>query len=219
MSVFKILGGIVIGVGAVALVPFTGGGSLLGAATLVGSLTGAGALAAGVGVAGGVIGGAVGEIEKRNEKERNKNAFTEGAKAAEIEMKKKFNSIISDVVSRDKFIVLATTIGIAIAKCDNDLSNKELNEINKYSGNIFGNPFIMNEVKKRVKQIIEVGANFEDVKKETKLFLEGRTKKSKIECLSFLDDMVNHIIQADNIIHSNEKAFKVKWLEFVKQYR
>ena len=45
MGLFKVLGGVAIGVGAIAAAPFTGGGSILGAATLVGSLTGAGALA------------------------------------------------------------------------------------------------------------------------------------------------------------------------------
>ena len=58
MSFWKILAGAAIGVGAVAAAPFTGGGSVLGAATLVASLSGAGTAAAAVGA--GVVGGAVG---------------------------------------------------------------------------------------------------------------------------------------------------------------
>ena len=42
----KVLAGVAIGVGAVAAAPFTGGGSLLGAATLGASLSGAGTIAA-----------------------------------------------------------------------------------------------------------------------------------------------------------------------------
>ncbi len=46
----KILAGAAVGVGAVAAAPFTGGGSLLGAATLASSLAGAGTVAAAAGV-------------------------------------------------------------------------------------------------------------------------------------------------------------------------
>ena len=42
MSFWKILGGAVLGVGAIAAAPFTGGGSILGAATLASSLAGVG---------------------------------------------------------------------------------------------------------------------------------------------------------------------------------
>lgn len=47
MGFFKMLGGVAIGVGAVAAAPFTGGGSVLGAATLLGSMAGAGTIACG----------------------------------------------------------------------------------------------------------------------------------------------------------------------------
>ncbi len=40
----KILAGAAVGVGAVAAAPFTGGGSLLGGASLIASLTGAGTI-------------------------------------------------------------------------------------------------------------------------------------------------------------------------------
>lgn len=58
MGVGKILCFSVLGVGAVALAPFTGGGSILGAATLGASLTGAGtiAMAVGAGMTGAVAG-------------------------------------------------------------------------------------------------------------------------------------------------------------------
>lgn len=62
MGVGKVIAGIAIGVGAVAAAPFTGGGSLLAGAGLVGSLAGAGALAVGAGLVGGIIGGAIDEF-------------------------------------------------------------------------------------------------------------------------------------------------------------
>ena len=42
MGLFKVLLGVGLGVGAVAAAPFTGGGSIFGAASLAGSLAGAG---------------------------------------------------------------------------------------------------------------------------------------------------------------------------------
>lgn len=47
-------GGLVVGVGAVAAAPFTGGGSILAATTLAGSLAGAGTIAAAVGAGAGL---------------------------------------------------------------------------------------------------------------------------------------------------------------------
>lgn len=57
INYWKVLGGAAIGVGAIAAAPFTGGGSLAGGATLIGSLAGAGTVAAavGAGVAGAVV--------------------------------------------------------------------------------------------------------------------------------------------------------------------
>ena len=66
----KVIGGAVIGVGAIAAAPFTGGGSLLGAASLASSLAGAGALAAGAGAAGATAGAVMGRREKGKKKER-----------------------------------------------------------------------------------------------------------------------------------------------------
>ncbi len=57
LSMERILLGAALGVGAIAAVPFTGGGSVLGAATLVGSLSGVGTgLAA---VTAGIVGAAI----------------------------------------------------------------------------------------------------------------------------------------------------------------
>ena len=70
----KVIGGAVIGVGAIAAAPFTGGGSLLGAASLASSLAGAGALAAGAGAAGATAGAVMGRREKEEEERRTRQA-------------------------------------------------------------------------------------------------------------------------------------------------
>lgn len=58
MKIGKIIGGVVIGVAAIAAVPFTGGGSILAGAAALGLGTTAALVGAGVaGVVGGVVGG------------------------------------------------------------------------------------------------------------------------------------------------------------------
>lgn len=86
MSFFKILGGVVLGVGAVAAAPFTGGGSVLGAATLLGSLAGAGTVAAavGAGAAGAAAGYAIGKGEEEDHKAEIAQARAEERKALDI---------------------------------------------------------------------------------------------------------------------------------------
>ena len=49
VSPWAVIGGAIVGVGAIAAAPFTGGGSVLGAATLAGSLSGAAGAAAAAG--------------------------------------------------------------------------------------------------------------------------------------------------------------------------
>lgn len=51
----------------VAAVPFTGGGSLLGGATLAGALTGAATSATVAGIVGGIAGGVISKKEKRTQ--------------------------------------------------------------------------------------------------------------------------------------------------------
>ena len=77
MDAWKILGGVAIGVGAVAAAPFTGGGSVLAGATALSSLAGAGTIAAAVGA--GAVGAGVGakmayDEEQEKEEERKKQA-------------------------------------------------------------------------------------------------------------------------------------------------
>ena len=68
MSMERALLGAVIGIGAVAAAPFTGGGSILGAATLASSLSGigTGVAAATAGFVGAAVVDNMGEIETAN---------------------------------------------------------------------------------------------------------------------------------------------------------
>jgi len=80
MSWKIILGGAVLGIGAVAAAPFTGGGSIAGAIALGEALTVGGAVAGAVG--GAVVGGVV---ASENDKSKIKNAKEEGRQEAKAE--------------------------------------------------------------------------------------------------------------------------------------
>lgn len=81
MGFFKVLGGVALGVGAIAAAPFTGGGSLVGAATLAGSLAGAGTVAAAVGA--GAAGAAAGYALSEKEEEERRREREQDIKAGE----------------------------------------------------------------------------------------------------------------------------------------
>ena len=74
MGLGKILaytvGGVALGVGAVAAAPFTGGGSLLGGASIIASLAGAGVVAGVAGVAGAAGGAVVQNFEDKKTEQK-----------------------------------------------------------------------------------------------------------------------------------------------------
>ena len=91
----KILAGAAVGVGAVAAAPFTGGGSLLGAATLASSLAGAGTVAAAAGV--GVAGAAAGAAWAVSDEDNESRARNEGRNEGKAEMAAKFEALQSSL--------------------------------------------------------------------------------------------------------------------------
>lgn len=218
MGIFKIIGGIVLGVGAVALVPFTGGGSLLGAATLAGSLVGAGAAASGAGVVGGIIGEVIDRAEKKKMEETQKNSFTEGATAANNALRSKFFPILKNINKRDEFIVLISTIGIAVAKSDGNSSKDELAEIEKYAENISTNPYLSTALKNTVRNVLEKGASFEEVRNKTMKFLDDQDKQSQKSCITTFNELIEKIINVDKVKHPKEVEFQTKWFNFIKNY-
>lgn len=128
----KILTGVTIGVGAVAAAPFTGGGSILGAATALGSLAGAGTIAGAVGA--GVVGGAVGSaISDKEEKEKaeQKREVAELSKNAD-----KFETIASEHEEHTNLILALSALGISMANADGHISEEEREELNEFVGGI-----------------------------------------------------------------------------------
>lgn len=129
---WAIAGGAAIGVGAIAAVPFTGGGSLLGAATLMGSLTGGATVAAalGAGVAGAIAGVHLGDNAAEREKDYNKG-FAEGKAENVVEIEKlgeKFKILRNRLKETGQFfdgVIAMHAVAIAAANCDGAISEVE----------------------------------------------------------------------------------------------
>jgi hypothetical protein len=88
---WKVMVGAGVGVGAVALAPFTGGGSIAGAIALGEALTVGGAI---VGVVGGGVAGAVVEVNNKN---KMKDAKEEGKQEAKAEFAIKISKVMKEL--------------------------------------------------------------------------------------------------------------------------
>lgn len=201
MGFGKILGLAVLGIGAVAAAPFTGGGSIFGAATLAASLTGAGAIAAAG--AAGAAGASVGYVLSRKEEEEEQ---AKNEKIAELNKKaEKYEEELRKAISQfqgDKeyfnYIIASTAMGMAVANADGEISSEELIEINEFVGGMAS----LNYPQHIVTQIEEFKNNPPSFNEAMK-YLE-RVSESNYESIKNLIELV---IEADGFIHEKEKAF------------
>ena len=201
MGFGKILGLAALGVAAVAAAPFTGGGSLFGAATLAGSLAGAGAIAA-AGTAG-AVGAGVGYALSRKEEEEEQ---VKNEKIAELSKKaEKFEEDFKRAISQfqgDKeyfnYIIASTAMGMAIANADGQISNDELIEINEFVGGMASSNYPQHIVY-TITQLKDNPPSFNEAMK----YLE----KVNVSNYESIRSFIELVIEADAIIHEKEKAF------------
>ena len=188
MSFFKVLGCIAVGIGAVAAAPFTGGGSILGAATLAEALTVGGAVAGGA--AGAVVGATVSDMdeeERRNERQNaHKKGYNEGMEEVKIETAKKFAAILE---KNDDIRIGAFALSVYVANKDHDFSEEEKAAIECYFGRPDG---IMNQ---------NVAGKFQDICEHTPSFDEITSKyldKFTVDDLKTLGVFIDELVQADH---------------------
>ena len=206
MNYGKILGLAALGVGAVAAAPFTGGGSILGAVTLAGSLAGAGTIAAAAGA--GVAGAAAGYAMSRKEEEEKKSKENEIAKLKEQfeKMKKSLNVLNSDN-EYFHFIIAATALGLATAIADGNISEVELIDIKEFIGGI-GNAHYPQHVKDSLQELEQNIPSLGTVLK----YLE----KIPPESIKSLEELVETVIWSDGIEHESEIRFRIAFQELMK---
>jgi len=188
----KVLGLAALGVAAVAAAPFTGGGSIAGAATLAGSLAGAEALAVGAAVAGG----AAGAVLSRREEEEKERKEKEIAKANQ--KAKNFEEIAKEHQNHTEYILALSALGISIANADGEISEEEMDELNEFVGGL--------AAKKYPSHIIEA---IDKMKNNPPTFNDAIKYLEKVNEADFdiLRNVLLVITEADGKVVNEEKAF------------
>lgn len=213
MSTGKILGGILVGVGAIAAAPFTGGGSLFAAGVSLSAALGGTATAAavGAGIAGGTAGAAVARKEKKEKDQTNENYFNEGVKSGANKTKEKFNSILKTQKERDQLMLISIKIGVYVSKVDGVIDKNELEELNKLCLFINLNPTTPQCIKEEVNKIINSNITYTELNDEIDKFLDKKSEKYKSKIIIFFDKLISTIIDADNSFHAKEMEFLINW--------
>jgi len=208
MGFWKILGGVAIGVGAVAAAPFTGGGSVLGAATLLGSMAGAGAAAAVAGTAGAVA-GAVLSAQEKEERQNETRRATEagvavGAKIAEDQWKEKFITLCNKLKERENFensLIGLMAVGLAVANADGEICDEERFELDDLISGISSSS-LPSSIKETILQMRNDPPNFN----------QAMAIARKYGCnVEDIDVVIEVMANADDVITPEEDAFISKW--------
>jgi len=188
----KVLGLAALGVAAVAAAPFTGGGSIAGAATLAGSLAGAEAVAIGAAVAGGAVGAAMSRREEEEKEKKEKEIAKANQKA------KNFEEIVKEHQNHTEYILALSALGIAIANADGEISKEEMAELNEFVGGLASKKYPSHIIKK-----------IEDMKNNPPSFNDAIKYLEKVNETDFdtLRDVLVVITEADGRVVDEEKAF------------
>ena len=207
-SFWAILGGAVLGVGAVAAAPFTGGGSVLAATTLAGSLAGAGTVAAavGAGATGAIVGAELSSGEKGHQKGHRKGKRTAKAEY-DIRLKKlapEMKSYVDSIREKEEYfkaILAMFAVGISVANCDGEIHKEERKTIDLY---IFREAAsrLPKSVKKKLERMYQAPPNLQTAFK--------LAQKANVP-MSLCDGIIDVVIDADGVEKADERAFLAGW--------
>ncbi len=213
----KVIGGAVIGVGAIAAAPFTGGGSLLGAASLASSLAGAGALAAGAGAAGATAGAVMGRSEKEEEERKARQAKQKGEQEADArnaikleKLRDEIANILRTIEVRENFLVTAFAVGICAANADHSICDEEREEIETLVAGLGKLEFISEASRARVEAWYNNPPNLNTVWK-----LIEKNGLDQPKYIAIFSNIVEMVIWADDERNNHEHEFTKAWNSLV----
>ena len=214
MQLGKVLLGVAVGIGAVAVAPITGGGSVLAAGvSLTGSLAGAGAATAGAAVVGGGIGAAAGSKDEDNRREERQQAkeqgFRDGKVEGEAATKKKVNGVMNDLKKRDNYLIALTALCYAAANCDGKITEEELDELDYNLNYIKDNAALSAPLKGFLTKIKNRKDSFDKITK--------KLDRLDVSDLPKFTEIVDNIIEADGVLAPEEIAFKKQWIAYCEQ--
>lgn len=209
----KVVGGAVLGVGAVAAAPFTGGGSLLGAASLASSLAGAGAIAAGAGAAGAAAGAVMGKNEEEERERDLANAKKRGSQESDArnalemdKLKKEFADMMKDIATREQFLITAFAVGICAANADGEICEEEREELEWLVAGIGKSDVCSQETKNRLKVMYTTPPNLNEV---WSLIEEHKLNDEKH--IKMFTSIVEVVVMADSEKNDDEVEFIKAW--------
>lgn len=199
-----------VGIGAIAAAPFTGGGSILAAATLAGSLAGAGtiAAAAGAAVAGGVVGAALSKSDKE-ERQKEINSIATKHELEKKEILKKVDGMLADTTKIYDFVIAMHAIGMATANADGVISDEEAEEIEAFVSGIMAENF-PTEVKTEIQKLTD---NPPSLKTAYNYLKKANLTQQGWEDV---DTLIEVVILADYHEDEKETAFRNAWDELRK---
>jgi hypothetical protein len=213
MGFWKVFAGAAIGVGAIAAAPFTGGGSVLGAATLLGSLSGAGALAAGAGIAGAAAGAVLAKEEEKQGEKKYKEAEHKGYQRGKaehnlemIQLKEKLAEKMADIAKREQFILTAFALGICCAYADGDVCNTEMDELDYLVTGIGTSEMLSSSTKKQIMTMRMYPPNLSTVWEMIK-----KHNFDTPQHLSMFSTVVELVVHADEMETPEEREFIERW--------
>lgn len=212
MGFWGALAGVTVGVGAVALAPFTGGGSLVGVG-LAASLAGAGAVAAGAGVVGACVGAAAGEIiDDEKAKKNYDQGKREGARETEAKYRAdidKLNIKLARTIAmlcehgnHFNAIIAMAAVGFACANCDGEISVEESEEINIFVTGV-SHSTLPEKVKTDIQSFNSHPPSLVDA--------FAMAMKSGVEDMSIFEDIIEVVMTADGVVKQQEETFLLSW--------
>ena len=211
MGFWKILGGVAIGVGAVAAAPFTGGGSLLAAGVSLGSsLAGAGAVAAAVaaGSAGAVAGAALSKQEdeqrKREIDRTKKEATAAGEKLAEDKWAEKFAQLkvkMKETHEYENTLIGLMAVGLAVANADGVICDEEVAELDAFVSGISASS-LPSHIKDAIQKMRQTPP---DINQAISI---ARVSNCTVDLIDFVIEVM---AKADGVVVPEEEALIAKW--------
>lgn len=192
MSWGKMLGLAALGVGAVAAAPFTGGGSILGVATLGTSLAGAAGAATGAGVVGAVAGKVWSDMDEEEKRELEKEISKNNLRAQKSE------EALKEHEKHTNLILALTALGCSMANADGEISPEELVDLDDFVAGISSQGY-PTHIKNQIKDIISNPPTFNEAMKHLE-------KVDAIE-LPELRNLLVVIMESDEIVHKKEEEF------------
>lgn len=208
MGFGRILAYAMIGVGAVAAAPFTGGGSLLAGASLGASLAGAGTVAAAVGA--GAIGAGIAANGVKKEKEKDAEIAKQHMKI--MEMSRRIQDYLKRMEGSEQYFYFIKTcfaFGVAIAKVDDGrIDEDEMSELKEFLYGRAGEQLPEN-IKKEMKDMLREEMPFE----RAWPFIEDRHRNALLdkECREVIRDMLYVVANANGDFHKNQQEFIMKY--------